>query len=257
MNYTNPLSAPVCETENWGFTLKSANAVPMLLFAFMCHGNVLSIVAELRPSPECRSEHPSPKRLLSMVCGAITPTAILYLTTALFAYHSYFNRTTPFLLELYGLWLDGDTMLIVSKLLVTLCIVFSVPILHYPCRFSLWNLMHQVFPGKVPPPYDNGYPKTWNWKWFYLFAIIIQGGMYILVLISDDFGLVAALGGAIAGSCIVLIFPTMFYLKIHGWRSDTVYDKTCWLIGALGCLIFVGDTGLILYDHFTREIVEI
>jgi amino acid permease len=241
---------PTCETENFIFNLKSAYAVPILLFAFMCHGNVLSIVAELRPSVECRSDHPSPGRLRKMILGAMTPTAILYMTTALFAYYSYFNRTASFLLELYGLWLDGDAMLIVSKILVTLCITFSVPILHYPCRYSLWNLLHQLFPTQVPQPYDNGYPQTWNWKWFYLFAIVIQGGMYILVCITDDFALVAALGGAIAGSCVVFIFPAMFYLKTHNWKSDTVYDKTVWFVGGVGGLIFVANTGLILYDYF-------
>jgi len=170
--------------------------------------------------------------------------------TALFAYASYFNRTESFLLELYGLWLDGDAMLIVSKILVTLCITFSVPILHYPCRYSLWNLLHQIFPDRIPPAYDNGYPDTWNMKWFYLFAIIIQGGLYILVCITDDFALVAALGGAIAGSCVVLIFPAIFYLKMHGWQSHTIYDKLVWLVGCLGVIIFVANTGLILYQQF-------
>ena len=253
INYTNPFPEPICETENFIFTLKSAYAVPMLLFAFMCHGNVLSIVAELRPSDTCNGDHPSPRRLHKMVLGAITPTAILYLITALFAYYSYFNRTSSFLLNLYGLWLDGDAMLLVSKILVTMCIVFSVPILHYPCRYSLWNLLHQIFPGTVPPPYDNGYPETWNWKWFYLFAVIIQGGMYIMVCITDDFALVAALGGAIAGSCIVFIFPAMFYLKIHRWRRYCVYDKVVWFVMAFGFVSLVANTSMILIEEFVLK----
>ena len=69
INYTKPGPEPICETENFIFTLKSAYAVPMLLFAFMCHGNILSIVAELKPSEECNSQHPSPRRFQKMILG--------------------------------------------------------------------------------------------------------------------------------------------------------------------------------------------
>ena len=57
-------------------------------------------------------------------------------------------------------------MVAVSNIMVTICIMFSVPILHYPCRFSLWNLLHQMVPRFVPVAFDNGNPsqdyKLWK-----------------------------------------------------------------------------------------------
>ena len=50
------------------------------------------------------------------------------------------------LLEMYTEWLRGDVMVAVSQILVTVCIMFSVPILHYPCRFSMWSLTHELCP---------------------------------------------------------------------------------------------------------------
>ena len=50
-------------------------------------------------------------------------------------------------------------MVAVSNIMVTICIMFSVPILHYPCRFSLWNLLHQMIPRFVPAAFDNGDPR--------------------------------------------------------------------------------------------------
>ena len=50
-------------------------------------------------------------------------------------------------------------MVAVSNIMVTICIMFSVPILHYPCRFSLWNLLHQMIPRFVPAAFDNGDPS--------------------------------------------------------------------------------------------------
>lgn len=103
----------------------------------------------------------------------------------------------------------------------------------------LSNLMSFMIPGTVPPAFDNGYPQTWNRKWFYFFAIVIQGTLFTLVCMTDNFKIVISLGGAIAGSCIIQIFPAMFYLKIHNWRSDSVYDKVIWLILGLGIGEFI------------------
>ena len=47
---------------------------------------------------------------------------------------------------MYTEWLRGDVMVAVSQIMVTVCIMFSVPILHYPCRFSMWTLLHQLCP---------------------------------------------------------------------------------------------------------------
>ena len=179
---------------------------------------------------------------------------MLYVITALFAYFSYFNRTESFLLELYALWLDpSDVMLIVSKIMVTLCITFSVPVLHYPCRYSLWNLLHQIFPNHVPPPYDNGYPQTWNRKWYYICALLLQGVLFIIACIVNEFGLVVGLGGSVAGTCIILIFPAMFYLKIYRWRRASLYDKIVWFMMVFGFFTLVANTSMILVEEFVLK----
>ena len=72
ITYIKPGPEPVCEVEQFIMTIKSAYAIPSLLFAFMCHGNILPIVAELKPSEECNSRYPSPKRLRQMIFGMLT-----------------------------------------------------------------------------------------------------------------------------------------------------------------------------------------
>jgi sodium-coupled neutral amino acid transporter 1 len=257
INYTSITSNfldPECEAKSWIFNIKSAYAVPTLLFAFMCHGNILPIVAELKPTDRCNSRHPSPRRIRQMVFGALAPTTVLYVTTALFAYYSYFNRTESFLLELYALWLDpSDVMLIISKIMVTLCITFSVPVLHYPCRYSLWNLLHQVLPNYVPVAYDNGYPETWNRKWYYICALLLQGILFVIACMVNEFGLVVGLGGSVAGTCIILIFPASFYLKIHRWRRDSFYDKVVWFMMIFGYFTLVANTSMILVEEFVLK----
>ena len=112
---------------------------------------------------------------------------------------------------MYSEWLRGDVMVAVSQIMVTVCIMFSVPILHYPCRFSFWTLLHEICPkGRflkisqnlytvlvVPEPYDNSNPSSFNRFWFTLFAFVIHIGLYLLVCVTTNFGLVMSLGGAI------------------------------------------------------------
>ena len=47
---------------------------------------------------------------------------------------------------------------------------------------------------------------------------------------TENFRLVLSLGGAISGSCIIQIFPAMYYLKIFNWRYNGLYNKCVWII---------------------------
>jgi sodium-coupled neutral amino acid transporter 2 len=244
----------VCEAEAFSFSPSTVYAIPMLLFSFMCHGNILSIVAELKA--------PTRRRCRQLIVGASLPCTVLYTLAALFGYFSYFNRTNALLLDTYSFWLRNDVMVLVSNIMVTVCIMFSVPILHYPCRYSLWSLLHLMFPKVIPEPFDNGQPSTFNRKWFSIFAVVLHVGIYILVITSSDFKIVMALGGAISGSCIIQIFPAMYYLKIFDWAHNGIYNKCVWFILILGFTTFIGNTGLVVLDtmgnsDFEREQADI
>merc|ERR1719284_872960 len=157
------------------------------------------------------------------------------------------------LLETYSLWLNGDAMVAVSNIMVTICIMFSVPILHYPCRFSLWNLLHQMIPRFVPAAFDNGDPSTFNRGWYSLFCLLLHVGIYALVVMTENFRLVLSLGGAISGSCIIQIFPAMYYLKIFNWRYNGLYNKCVWIILLLGIATFIGNTGLVIVQNVASQ----
>merc|ERR550514_1035084 len=157
------------------------------------------------------------------------------------------------LLETYSLWLNGDVMVAVSNIMVTICIMFSVPILHYPCRFSLWNFLHSVAPKIVPPAYDNGDPTSFNRAWYSIFCFILHIGIYALVVATENFKLVLSLGGAISGSCIIQIFPSMYYLKIFNWRYDGLYNKCVWVILLLGIATFIGNTSLVIVQNVASQ----
>ena len=59
----------VCEAEAFSFSPSTVYAIPMLLFSFMCHGNILSIVAELKA--------PTRRRCRQLIAGIILIINIL------------------------------------------------------------------------------------------------------------------------------------------------------------------------------------
>ena len=72
--------------------------------------------------------------------------------------------------------------------------------------------------------------STFNRGWYSLFCLLLHVGIYALVVMTENFRLVLSLGGAISGSCIIQIFPAMYYLKIFNWRYNGLYNKCVWLI---------------------------
>ena len=63
-----------------------------------------------------------------------------------------------------------------------------------------------------------------------MFCLLLHVGIYALVVMTENFRLVLSLGGAISGSCIIQIFPAMYYLKIFNWRYNGLYNKCVWII---------------------------
>ena len=72
--------------------------------------------------------------------------------------------------------------------------------------------------------------STFNRGWYSLFCLLLHVGIYALVVMTENFRLVLSLGGAISGSCIIQIFPAMYYLKIFNWRYNGLYNKCVWII---------------------------
>ena len=77
--------------------------------------------------------------------------------------------------------------------------------------------------------------STFNRGWYSLFCLLLHVGIYALVVMTENFRLVLSLGGAISGSCIIQIFPAMYYLKIFNWRYNGLYNKCVWIILLLEC----------------------
>merc|ERR1712018_771567 len=144
-----------CTNEYVALTLASAYAIPTMVFAFQCHASVLPIYAELK--------QPSKQKMQYVSTISIGLVFIMYLLASLFGYLTFKNVTGPELFVMYSGFMPDDKIILVGRLMVLICVIFSAPLLHYPCRkafiMGIWG--------------DDRMPGRANFSW-----IIWLGSMF-------------------------------------------------------------------------------
>ena len=111
-----------------------------MVFAFQCHASVLPIYAELK--------QPSKKKMQYISTISIGLVFIMYLLASLFGYLTFKvsvlfyrrkltflkNATGPELFVMYSGYMPEDNLILFGRVMVLICVIFSAPLLHYPCR---------------------------------------------------------------------------------------------------------------------------
>jgi amino acid permease len=237
-----------CEVYAFRWTDDSIFSFGICIFAYMCHTNVLAIFAELRK--------PTIKRMRGVICGAIIPCTILYSLSAIFAYSSFFNHTQAQLIQLYSYVSSDGKLILMCNILVMICIIFSIPVCMYAARISIWKLMTTILPEHFPKPYNKDFDKHTK-RPFPMFThvsiMLIQYAVIFAVVVSAaDFKLFLSLAGVISGSTVIMIFPTLFHLKMDNWCWRSVHNVCCYAVMGLGWVILVFNGSLVLYKQYSK-----
>jgi len=237
-----------CEVKLINLSSDSIFSAGILIFAYMSHCNVLAIFAEVKTR--------SLERMQKVIYGALIPCTILYMTAAIYAYSSFFNHTQPQLIQLYSfIESDGSTAITICNILVMTCIIFSIPLALYPARSTLWKLIHTFMPS-FPAPFvpaelnlPRGKGRPFPWQCFYPLMVAIYLFVFGVVVSNADFGLFLALAGAVSGSTVIMIFPTLFHLKMENWNYKSLENACALAILIFGVFILFGNTSLVLYKE--------
>lgn len=236
-----------CEVEFINLSNNSIYSAGILIFAYMSHCNVLAIFAEVKTR--------SLERMNKVVYGALIPCTVLYMTAAIFSYSSFFNHTQPQLIQLYSFIAGDGKAITICNILVMTCIIFSIPLALYPARSTLWKLIHTInhnFPAPFVPAeleLPKGKGRPFPSKVFYSLMVAIYLFVFSVVVSKADFGLFLALAGAVSGSTVIMIFPTMFHLKLESWNYNTLENICAYIVLGFGVVILFGNTSLVLYKE--------
>ncbi|XP_029806421.1 probable sodium-coupled neutral amino acid transporter 6 isoform X3 [Suricata suricatta] len=211
-----------CKPKLFHFSKESAYAIPTMAFSFLCHTSILPIYCEL--------QSPSKKRMQNATNTAIGLSFLIYFISALFGYLTFYDKVASELLQGYSKYLPHDVVVMVVKLCILFAVLLTVPLIHFPTRKAFMMMFFSNFP--------------FSWIRHSLITLALNIIIVLLAMYVPDIRNVFGVVGSSTSTCLIFVFPGLFYLKLS--REDFLSWKK---LGAFLLLIFgilVGNFSLAL-----------
>jgi len=209
-------------------------------FAFQCHASVLPIYSELK--------QPSKQKMQYVSTISIGLVFIMYLLASLFGYLTFKNVTGPELFVMYSGYMPDDKLILVGRLMVLICVIFSAPLLHFPCRKAF---IVQVWgPEKMPQGNDFRW-SIWLGSMFGILTMVV-----LLVIYVPNIKEVFGLAGASVATMLVIIMPAGFYYLLGPEEKTSMKKRINLVVVGFGVVFAIFSTGLIIYGWFHPHTLE-
>ncbi|XP_036916993.1 sodium-coupled neutral amino acid transporter 4 [Sturnira hondurensis] len=216
-----------CQPKYFVFNSRTAYAIPILAFAFVCHPEVLPIYSELKDR--------SRRKMQTVSNISITGMLIMYLLAALFGYLTFYGEVEDELLHAYIKVYTFDTPLLMVRLAVLVAVTLTVPIVLFPIRTSVSTLL---FPR-----------RPFSWIRHFLIAAMLLALNNVLVILVPTIKYIFGFIGASSATMLIFILPAAFYLKLvkkEPLRSPQKVGALIFLV--VGIIFMSGSMALIIID---------
>uniref|UniRef100_A0A8D1XNC5 Amino acid transporter transmembrane domain-containing protein n=1 Tax=Sus scrofa TaxID=9823 RepID=A0A8D1XNC5_PIG len=216
-----------CQPKYFVFNSRTAYAIPILAFAFVCHPEVLPIYSELKDR--------SQRKMQTVSNISISGMLAMYLLAALFGYLTFYGEVEDELLHAYSKVYTFDTPLLMVRLAVLVAVTLTVPIVLFPIRTSVTTLL---FPK-----------RPFSWIRHFLIAAIVIALNNVLVILVPTIKYIFGFIGASSATMLIFILPAAFYLKLvkkEPLRSPQKVGALIFLV--VGIIFMIGSMALIIID---------
>ncbi|XP_023693120.1 sodium-coupled neutral amino acid transporter 5-like isoform X3 [Paramormyrops kingsleyae] len=235
-NLTQPLTVmvnstsedDVCEAKLITFNSRTAYAIPIVSFAFVCQPVVLPIYTELWK--------PTKKRMQRVANISVLAMFVMYLLTAVFGYLTFYDKVESELLHTYK-GDNADHLILCVRLAVLMAVTLSVPVIIFPIRRALLQLFFDA--------------KHFNWVLHISIAIGLLVLVNILVILVPNIKDIFGVTGATSAPTLIFILPGIFYIRtvpenLEPLNSRPKIQAACF--AAVGFLLMVVSISLIIMD---------
>nr|XP_020019212.1 probable sodium-coupled neutral amino acid transporter 6 [Castor canadensis] len=219
-----------CKPKLFHFSKESAYAIPTIAFSFLCHTSILPIYCEL--------QSPSKERMQSVANTAIALSSLVYFTSALFGYLTFYDKVESELLQGYSKYLPHDVVIMTVKLCILFAVLLTVPLIHFPARKALMMMLFSNCP--------------FSWTRHSLITLALNIIIVLLAMYVPDIRNIFGVVGASTSTCLIFVFPGLFYLKLS--REDLLSWKKLGGFVLLISGIIVGNfsLALIIFDWINK-----
>lgn len=223
-----------CVTQAFApMTINAVKAITAMMFAFQCHSEMLPIYAELKNGTR--------KLMLKVSIISLAATGTMYFTVALFGYLTWRQSTLSDVLLMYSFTNPYNPWVVVARMCSLICVIFSAPLLHYPCRETLHNMI-----------WGADSPFSWV-KHLGIMAFNLTG-VWICCLYVKSLGQIISYAGAVTGSSLIMVLPSLSYVMLS---QDKNVEQTQYIIRRrLGCKILAGFGIIFIISSFSLVLWE-
>ncbi|XP_071383868.1 probable sodium-coupled neutral amino acid transporter 6 [Centroberyx affinis] len=200
-----------CTPKLFVISSKSAYAIPTMAFSFLCHTAALPIYCEL--------DRPTKSRMQKVTNVGIALSFLVYLLSALFGYLTFYAHVNSELLLGYDAYMPRDIMVMTVRLAILLAVLLTVPLIHFPARKAMTMLL------------CGGRP--FSWLIHITATVMILGVVLLMAIFVPDIRNVFGVVGSTTSTCLLFIYPGIFYLKISNQPLRSAES-----IGAVLLLVF-------------------
>ncbi|XP_037550834.1 probable sodium-coupled neutral amino acid transporter 6 [Nematolebias whitei] len=204
-----------CTPKLFIMSVRSAYAIPTMAFAFLCHTAILPIYCEL--------ERPSKSRMQNVSNIGIGLSFLLYFISALFGYLTFYGHVESELLLGYNAYLPRDIMVMTVRVAILLSVLLTVPLIHFPARKAVTLLL---FEG-----------RGFSWRIHITSTLILLSVVLMLAIFVPDIRNVFGVVGSTMSSCLLFVFPGIFYLKISNQPLRSIDSAGALILVVFGVIM--------------------
>ncbi|WKX87967.1 hypothetical protein Q1695_007962 [Nippostrongylus brasiliensis] len=190
--------------------------LPIVCMALSCQTQLFCVIDCIKDS--------SVMHVDAVVSGAVNFCSALYAGVGIFGYVAFFSRT------LHGdvlVELESSFLTQLLKLAFMLSIAISVPLMLFPARIALFNLVLRPSNCELPVSHAMRYST------FHILTFVILLFNLTIALLIPNVEFVLGLTGSLIGSLVSIIIPSILYLSVAKNREhyNITVAKLCLVAG--------------------------
>ncbi|ETN86213.1 transmembrane amino acid transporter protein [Necator americanus] len=198
--------------------------LPIVCMAMSCQTQLFCVMDCIRDSTVSRVD--------AVVSGAINFCSAMYAGVGLFGYVAFFMR------DLHGdvlVELESSFFTQLLKLAFLLSIAISIPLMLFPARIALFNLV--LRPSNCELPVSN----AMRFSTFHVLTFVILLFNLTIALLIPNVEFVLGLTGSLIGSLVSIVIPSILYLAVA--KNKTHYSVSY-------AKVYFSDRGYVVHEHY-------
>ncbi|ORX82679.1 hypothetical protein BCR32DRAFT_267463 [Anaeromyces robustus] len=222
MNSSYPQVSP--KIEYFIFSMDYFKNLPIFVFAFTCHQNILSVYNEMKDNRQ--------KNVNKIITSSIVFGMVLYWIVGICGYLTFGDKTESNIISMYP---STSNIILFGQLSMVIMVILSYPLQMFPCRLSLdkvfynlkriinrnndaQSLLNPNATSLISGSTNGGvspHSQQISDKKFFFMTLSILICSYVLACSVETLGIVLSIVGATGSTMICYILPGLLYYKLE------------------------------------------